>query len=119
MGFYQQRVTLVEPGWTSGDYGGSTQTWDPEQGATATALAFGVDVQPRMAIETLEDGTRVSKMVGYAAHTPPGRDLVVGLHTALQWRGDLYTIVGTRRWPSDDYPSGVDHVVLELELREG
>ncbi len=119
MGFYGQRVSIVEPGWVSGDYGGRTETWDPAQGASETPVAFGVDVQPRMATEVLEDGTRVSKMLGYAVHTPPGRDLQVDRVAAVEWRGELYNVVGTRRWPSGDYPSGVDHVVLELERREG
>lgn len=119
MGFYDQRATLVQPGWRSGDYGGSVETWDPAEGATATPVPFGVDVQPWVSTETLEDGTRIATMHGYRLHTPPGRDLAVNERTAVQWRGDLYTVSGTKRWPSGDYPSGVDHVVLDLELREG
>ena len=119
MGFYGQRISIVEPGWVSGDYGGRTETWDPAQGASETLVPFGVDVQPRMSTEVLEDGTRVSQMLGYQAHTPPGRNLVVPDLAAVRWQGELYNVVGKRVWPSSDYPSGIDHVVLDLERREG
>lgn len=119
MGFYDQRVAIVEPGWVSGDYGGRTETWDPALGATSSQVPFGVDVQPWVSTEILEDGTRVSATVGYRVHTPPGRDLAIEISTAVRWRGDLYNVTGVKRWPSGDFPSGVDHVVLDLERREG
>lgn len=117
--FYGQVVRYIEPGWTSGDFGGRTETWDPDEGAKVTKVPFGVDVQPWVSTEVLEDGTRVAKTIGLQLHTPPGRDLVLPDRVRIDYRGELWRVAGTKRWPSDQWPSGVDHVVVSLERREG
>lgn len=120
MGFYEQRVSVVSPALVDGDYGGGRWTWDPAEGATETPVPFGVDVQPRVSSENLEDGTRVTVIVGLRLHTPAGHDLDVRATDAIRYAGDVYQVVGKPgRWPSSDYPSGVDHVEIDLELKEG
>lgn len=120
MGFYEQRVTVVEPARAGGDYGGGTWTWDPEKGATETPVPFGVEVQPRTTAETLEDGTRVRTVIGMRLQTPPGKTLTVPARAAIRYLGKNYDVVGEPAvWPSSDFPSGVDHVEIDLELKEG
>ena len=120
MGFYEQRVSIVVPARTAGDYGGGGWTWDPGQGATETAVPFSVEVQPRTTAETLEDGTRVRTVIGMRLQTPPGKDLVLPARAAIRYLGKNYQVVGeVARWPSSDYPSGVDHGEMDLERKEG
>lgn len=120
MGFYEQRVSIVEPARVAGDYGGGAWTWDPAAGAVETEVPFGVEVQPRTTGETLEDGTRVRTVIGMRLQTPPGKDLVIPARAAVRFLGKNYDVVGEpARWPSSDYPSGVDHVEVDLELKEG
>lgn len=120
MGFYEQRVTVVEPAKVGGDYGGGSWTWDPALGATEHPIRFGVEVQPRTTAETLEDGTRVRTVIGMRLQTPPGKDLVLPARAAIRYLGKNYDVVGeVARWPSSDYPSGVDHVEMDLERKEG
>lgn len=117
--FYGQVVRYIEPGWVAGDFGGRTETWDPAEGATSTQVPFGVDVQPWTSTEVLEDGTRVAKTVGLQLYTPPGRDLVLPDRARIDFRGEMWRVAGVKRWPSDQWPSGVDHVVINLERQEG
>lgn len=120
MGFYEQRVALVEPARVGGDYGGGTWTWDPAEGALEHPVGFGVEVQPRTTAETLEDGTRVRTVIGMRLQTPPGKTLTIPSRAAIRYLGKNYDVVGEPAvWPSSDYPSGVDHVEIDLELKEG
>lgn len=119
MSFYRQKVSVISPAKVPGDYGGFEWTLDPDKGATVTDVP-GVDVQPRMVAESLEDGTRVMVTVGLRVHTPPGKNLIVTKNDVVVYNGLEYQMQGEpTRWPSDEYPSGVDHVTLDLERREG
>lgn len=120
MGFYEQRVSVVSPARTAGDYGGGGWTWDLDEGATDTVVPFGVEVQPRTTAETLEDGTRISITVGMRLQTPPGKGLTIPTRAAIRYLGKNYDVVGEPAvWPSSDFPSGIDHVEIDLELKEG
>lgn len=120
MGFYRQRVSVVTPVLVGGDYGGGTLSYDESDGASVVAVPFGVDVQPRTIAEQHEDGTRVMVTVGLKLHTPPGKDLALEKNQAVRFARRDYDVIGEpARWPSDEFPSGVDHVTVDLELREG
>ncbi|QOC55707.1 head-to-tail stopper [Gordonia phage Archimedes] len=120
MSFYQQQLTEVRPAEVPAEYGNSIKyDYREEAGAIVAPLAFLVDLQP-VSMVRMPDGTRVDPTeTRFKFFTPPGRDLQVRKHYRYRWRDQEFDVDGFRRWPSADYPSGVDHVVVELVLREG
>lgn len=120
MSFYRQFVSVVTPVKVGGYGSGGTLTYDTAKGAVEEKVPFGLDVQPRMVAENLEDGTRVMVTVGLRIHTPPGKDWLLSKTQAVRYQDRLYMVQGEpARWPSDEFPSGVDHVTVDVELRDG
>jgi hypothetical protein len=119
MSFYAQRAAVLRPVSIAGDYGGEQLSYDEADGATRTPIPFGVDIQPRSEVE-IGDGGRVMTQTGWTLHTPPGRDLDVTEIDQIVYNNRALSVVGeVHRWPSADYPSGVDHVEISLEYRSG
>lgn len=120
MGFYQQSVAILRPAKVTSRYGGGEQlTYDVDEGAERIPVPFGVEVQPRTEVE-LADDTRIATQTGWTLITPDGYDLDVTEIDRITYAGRDLEIQGeVHRWPSDDYPSGVDHVSLTLEYRNG
>lgn len=122
MGFYQQRVSVIRPVTVTDPYNpdGGHLSYDQTDGATATAVGFGVDMQPRLEVELGAEEGRIGTQTGWKLFTPPGRDLDVDATCRIRYRGRDLDIEGeVRRWDSADYPSGVDHVSLTLQYVTG
>lgn len=123
MGFYQQSMSILRPVKVSDRYNpdGERLSYDLADGAYRTPVATGVDVQPRTEVETDDNGTRVATRTVWWLCTPDGVDLDVEPTDRISVDGgpDLDIVGEVHRWPSDDYPSGVDHVALALEYKNG
>lgn len=120
MSFYQQQLTEIRPAVIAAEYGNSTKyDYSVEAGATELVLPFLVDLQP-VSMVRMPDGSRVDPTeTRFRFFTPVGRDIAVRKFYRYRWRDQDFDVGGFRRWPSGDYPSGVDHVVVDLVLREG
>ena len=82
-------------------------------------LPFQVDLQP-VSMVTHSDGNREQPSeTRYRFFTPEGCDLTLKRQDRFQWGDLVFDVDGFKRWPSADYPSGVDHVQVDLVLREG
>ncbi|MCF8605149.1 hypothetical protein L5I01_17480 [Gordonia sp. HY442] len=122
MSFYGQRAAILRPVKVSGRYSGSGErlSYDEADGAVPESIPFGVEIQPRTEVEIGDNGARVSVQTGYRLHTPPGRDLDVAAVDRIVYNGRHLDIDGdVHRWPSPDYPSGVDHVEIALTFHAG
>lgn len=123
MGFYQQSISILRPVRVSDRYNpeGEQLSYDLADGAARIPISFGVDVQPRTEVEADENGTRVATRTVWWLCTPDGVDLDVAPTDRVSVDGgpDLDIVGEVHRWPSDDYPSGVDHVSLALEYKNG
>lgn len=121
MSFYRQHAAILHPAKVGGRYGGDERLeYKTELGATRTPIPFGVDIQPRTELEIGATGERVQTQTGWNLYTPPGRDLDVTEIDRITYGGRDLEIEGeVHRWPSADFPSGVDHVSLSLVYRNG
>ncbi|WFN94168.1 MULTISPECIES: hypothetical protein [Gordonia] len=119
--FYGQRVSILRPAKISGRYGGDERlSYDLDDGATLTEVPFGVDMQPRTELELGADEGRVSIQIGYELHTPPGHDLDLTATDRIVYAGRHLDVDGdVHRWPSVEYPGGVDHVEVALTFYAG
>ena len=120
--FWQQQGSAVIPATVASDYGNSTK-YDYSPGvASVVELPFWVDLQP-ISMQRNVDGSRVNPTESrWRFFTPEGIDL--GVRKFWRFRfpvasGLDFDVEGFNRWPSADYPSGVDHVEVRLILREG
>lgn len=120
MGFYQQQLTEIRPAIVKADYGNSiSYDYSESGGATFVPLPYKVDLQP-VSMMKMPDGTRVDPTeTRFKFFTPVGQDIPTHRTYRYRWMDQDFDVAGFRRWPSGDYPSGVDHVVVELVLREG
>ena len=118
--FYGQQLVEIRPAEKQSEYGNSVQyDYSEAGGAIIEPLPFLVDLQP-VSMVTLPDGSRVRPTeTRFRFFTPPGKDLGVRKSYRYRWMDQEFTVDGFRRWPNADYPSGVDHVVVELLDREG
>ncbi|GAC71026.1 hypothetical protein [Gordonia soli] len=122
MGFYEQSATILRPAKKVTRYNpaGEELTYDLAEGAQRIPIAFGVDVQPRTEVELDENGTRIATKTVLWLCTPDGCDLDVRPTDRIGYGGVDLDISGeVHRWPSDEYESGVDHVSVALEHRNG
>lgn len=116
MGFWQQQLQVIEPLAVPAEYGNST-TWNYD--VEPVDLPFLVDLQP-VSMVRMPDGSRVDPTeTRYRFFTPVGFDIAVKKQQRYRWLDQVFDVDAFRRWPSSDYPSGVDHVVVDLVLREG
>ena len=112
--FYTTPVQLVTPARVDGRTARGILTWDPDKGATVEDIPFTCEFQPRTSDETTGSGNRVQSVSGFMLYTPPGCDLAVDRHSRFIIAGRVYEVVGEPAvWPGS-YPSGVDHVEVEL-----
>lgn len=121
MGFYQQRVQVLRPARIAGKYGGDeTLSYETADGARIIDVPFAVDMQPRTEVELGQGDGRITIQTGYTLHTPPGRDLDLTAVDRVLYAGrDLDVDGDVHRWPSADFPSGVDHVEVALTFTAG
>ena len=122
MGFYGQTITVLRPAKISDRYNprGERLSYEIAEGAQRIPVSFGVELQPRLEVETDENGTRVATHTVWWLCTPDGFDLDVEATDRIGYAGRDLDIVGeVHRWPSVDHPSGVDHVELALEYKNG
>lgn len=118
--FYGQQLTEIRPAEKASEYGNSVKyDYTTAGGATEQDLPFQVDLQP-VSMMTMGDGQRVRPTeTRFRFFTPPGQDLQVRKQYRYRWLDQEFLVDGFRRWPNSDWPSGVDHVVVELIAREG
>ncbi|MDJ0006512.1 hypothetical protein [Gordonia alkanivorans] len=116
--FFTEQVQIVRPVTVSNKYNPEgSLSWE---GAQRLPVPFGVEVQPRTQYETDENGTRVATRTVWWLCTPRGRDLDVEPTDRIAYAGRDLDVVGEiGRWPSPAYESGVDHVELTLEYKNG
>ncbi|AWN04122.1 head closure Hc1 [Gordonia phage Petra] len=117
--FYTEQVQIVRPVKVSDKYNpdGEMLSWE---GAQRLPVPFGVEVQPRTQYETDENGTRVATRTVWWLCTPRGKNLDVEPTDRVAHAGRDLDVVGEiKRWPSPEFESGVDHVELTLEYKNG
>ncbi|QNJ58415.1 head-to-tail stopper [Gordonia phage Archis] len=117
--FYTEQVQIVRPVKVTDKYNpdGEMLSWE---GAQRLPVPFRVEVQPRTQYETDENGTRVATRTVWWLCTPRGKNLDVEPTDRIAHAGRDLDVVGEiKRWPAPEFESGVDHVELTLEYKNG
>lgn len=118
--FYSDVVQIVRPVSIPAQYGSATTfSYDPADGAQIIDVAAPVDIQPTMRV-SLDDQTRIATLSGWTLHTQPGIDIDLTPKDRVRCKyGDCDLTGEVRRWPSEIFESGIDHVEVDIELRTG
>ncbi|AOE44360.1 head-to-tail connector protein [Gordonia phage Ghobes] len=119
MSFFQQQLQQVVPAVVSSTYGNAKDYDYSEDRATVTDLPFLVDLQPVLSVRNRDGQRELATENRWKFFTPEGTDLEVQKWYRYRWLDQEYDVEGVKRWPSAEFASGVDHVVVELLLREG
>ncbi|WIC89778.1 head-to-tail stopper [Gordonia phage Sapo] len=120
MSFFGQQLTEVRPAVVAAAYGnGKDYVYEVERGAQHLQLPFLVDLQPVSSQRNPDPQRDLASEDRWKFFTPPGLDLPVQKWYRYRWLDQEFDVASVKRWPSSEFASGVDHVVVELLLREG
>ena len=121
LGFYSTPIAIVRPASLAAAHGrGTTLSYDIADGATVIDVPDPVELQPSVRVELDENHTRVATQSGWELQTNLGIDIDLRPTDRIRTTfGDLDVVGEIKRWPGPEYPSGIDHVEVTLELRTG